>query len=195
MQTATKKVSLGLVAVLHVKKTLEELAQYGMMCRQRKLTILNFDNLADLAFLLAGWLAIVRQSLGRDSLEKPWMALYSGMAWLRLLYSLRGEEWMGPRLLPILAAINDTFVFFFVTGVCIAAAAHAYYNLQLREEPGPIYAAFMQVIRLGIFGDFDLFEFEGLDTTYHLNELVNDTGDAVQAWEPVDPDPGPDYVS
>ena len=53
----------------------------------------------------------------------------------------------------------------------------------------------MQVIRLGIFGDFDLFEFEGLDTTYELREGANDTSDAVQAWEPVDPDPGPDYVS
>ena len=134
------------------------------MCAQQKVSILNFENLADLAFLLAGWFAIVRQSLDTDSLEKPWMAIFSAMSWLRFLYSLRGEEWMGPRLLPILAAIYDTFVFFFVTSVCIAAAVHAYYNLQLREEPGPVYAAFMQVIRLGIFGDFDLFEFEGLDS-------------------------------
>ena len=41
-------------------------------------------------------------------------------------------------------------------------------------------------VRLGIFGDFDLFEFEGLDTTYKPNG---------EEWEPVDPDPGPDYVN
>ena len=65
----------------------------------------------------------------------------------------------------------------------------------MRDDPTPTYAALMQVIRLGMFGDFDLFEFEGLDMTYQLSELANDTGDAFQAWEPVNPDPGPDYVS
>ena len=56
----------------------------------------------------------------------------------------------------------------------------------MREEPTPVYAALMQVVRLGIFGDFDLFEFEGLDTTYKPNG---------EEWEPVDPDPGPNYVN
>ena len=114
-----KKVSLGLVAVLHGKKTLEEVYQYGMMCAQHKVSILTFDNLADMALLVAGWFAIVRQSLDTDSLEKPWMAIFCAMSWLRFLYSLRGEEWMGPRLLPILAAIKDTSVFFLVTGMGI----------------------------------------------------------------------------
>ena len=73
--------------------------------------------------------------------------------------------------------------------ICLAAAAHAYYNLGARDEPTPTYAAFMQVIRLGIFGDFDMFEFEGLDPTYALKE-----DDIDQIWEPQDPIPGPDYV-
>ena len=75
-----------------------------------------------------------------------------------------------------------------VTVTCICAATHAYYNLQLREDPTPTYAAFMQVVRLGIFGDFDLFEFEGLDPTLKLNENSSE-------WEPQDPDPGEDYVA
>ena len=36
VQTATEKMSLGLVTVLPGNKTLEELSQYGMMCRQMK---------------------------------------------------------------------------------------------------------------------------------------------------------------
>lgn len=71
--------------------------------------------------------------------------------------------------------------------MCLSAAAHAYYNLQIRNEPVPTYAAVMQVVRLGIFGDFDLFEFEGLDPTYKLKDDVNEL-------EPIDPSPGPDYL-
>eukprot|EP00435_Cladocopium_sp_Y103_P042240 s2865_g11.t1 len=157
-----------------------------MYCYHRdRFTILDFDNLADIAYIVAGWVAIVRQALDPTKLEKPWMSIFSAMAWLRALYSLRGETWMGPRLLPIISALKDTAAFFLVTLTCILAASHAYYNLQMREEPTPAYAAFMQVVRLGIFGDFDLFEFEGLDPTYKLNG---------QEWEPVDPDPGPNYV-
>ena len=94
---------------------------------------------------------------------------------------------MGPRLLPILSAIQDTFAFFLLTILCLSASAHAYYNLQIRDEPGPTYAAVMQVVRLGIFGDFDLFEFEGLDPTYKMKDDANE-------WEPIDPNPGPDYI-
>ena len=100
---------------------------------------------------------------------------------------------MGPRLLPILSAVKDTFAFFLLMVICIASAAHAYYNLQFREEPTPTYAALMQVVRLGIFCDFDLFEFEGLDPTYRLKDDGNDS-DSQNEWEPIDPSPGPDYV-
>ena len=100
---------------------------------------------------------------------------------------------MGPRLLPILSAVKDTFAFFLLMVICIASASHAYYNLQLREEPTPTYAALMQVVRLGIFGDFDLFEFEGLDPTYRLKDDGNDN-ESQNEWEPIDPSPGPDYV-
>ena len=195
--------SLWLAAILHIKKTFDEILQasphllWVLCCRWRrgpetkaKRSYINFDNIADIWYIVSGWLAICRQLVAfPSSLEKPWMAMFCAFSWLRLLYCLRGETWMGPRLLPILSAIKDTFAFFMLMCICLAAAAHAYYNLGARDEPTPTYAAFMQVIRLGIFGDFDMFEFEGLDATYALK------GDDIdQIWEPQDPVPGPDYV-
>lgn len=187
--------SLFVIVVLHAKKTLDESVQLVLhmrsqcSCRQTPESYITFDNAADLMYLVTGWMAVNRQLfVVTEGLEKPWMAMFSALAWLRLLYSLRGESWMGPRLLPILSAIKDTFAFFMLTGLCLAAATHAYYNLQLREEPTPSYAAMMQVVRLGIFGDFDLFEFEGLDPVYTQKQ------DNVHEWEPTDPSPGPDYV-
>ena len=197
--------SLWLAAVLHTKKTFDEILQasphllWVLCCRWRrratwtlkpKRSYVNFDNIADIWYIVSGWVAIYRQLVVfPSSLEKPWMAMFCALSWLRLLYCLRGETWMGPRLLPILSAIKDTFAFFMLMCICLAAAAHAYYNLGVRDEPTPTYAAFMQVIRLGIFGDFDMFEFEGLDPTYALKE-----DDIDQIWEPQDPVPGPDYV-
>eukprot|EP00438_Fugacium_kawagutii_P000456 Skav229755 [mRNA] locus=scaffold1796:89127:90214:- [translate_table: standard] len=113
---------------------------------------------------------MVRQFLQPDRLEKPWMALFSGMSWLRLVYALRGEAWMGPRVLPMLCALRDTWVFGTVTILSILAATHAFYNFQVRDRD-EVYATFIRVIRFGIFGDFDLLE-----------------------WEQGDPDAGPDYV-
>ena len=197
--------SLWLAAILHTKKTFDEILQasphllWVLCCRwlrratwtlKPKQSYVNFDNVADIWYIVSGWVAICRQLVVfPSSLEKPWMAMFCALSWLRLLYSLRGEAWMGPRLLPILSAIKDTFAFFVLMCICLAAAAHAYYNLGVRDEPTPTYAAFMQVIRLGIFGDFDMFEFEGLDPTYALKE-----DDIDQIWEPQDPVPGPDYV-
>ena len=191
--------SLWLAAILHIKKTFDEILQASLHLLQvlrlpRRKTVtksyINFDNVADIWYIVSGWVAIYRQLVVfPSSLEKPWMAMFCALSWLRLLYCLRGETWMGPRLLPILSAIKDTFAFFMLMCICLAAAAHAYYNLGARDEPTPTYAAFMQVIRLGIFGDFDMFEFEGLDPTFALKE-----DDIDQIWEPQDPTPGPDYV-
>ena len=187
--------TLWLAAILHAKKTFDEVLQVSrhllqVLSCQTKRSYINFDNTADIWYIVSGWVAIDRQLVVfPSSLEKPWMAMFCAFSWLRLLYCLRGETWMGPRLLPILSAIKDTFAFFVLMSICLAAAAHAYYNLGVRDEPTPTYAAFMQVIRLGVFGDFDMFEFEGLDPTYALKG-----DDADQIWEPQDPAPGPDYV-
>lgn len=72
--------------------------------------------------------------------------------------------------------------------ICIVAASHAYYTLEIRDEPWPTYAALMQIVRLGIFGDFDMFEFEGLDPIYTSNDA-----DTAYILKPQDPDPGPHY--
>ena len=189
-----------MVVLLHLKKSWDESVQVlphlvqCLKCSANQRSYMTFDNVADALYLVGGWLAIARQLLiGSDELEKPCMAVFAAAAWLRLLYSLRAETWMGPRLLPILSAVKDTFAFFLLMVICIASAAHAYYNLQLREEPTPTYAALMQEVRLGVFGDFDLFEFEGLDPTYRLKDDGNDT-ESQNEWEPIDPSPGPDYV-
>eukprot|EP00434_Breviolum_minutum_P014722 symbB.v1.2.012981.t1/scaffold908.1/size153097/14 len=183
--------SLWLVAVLHAKKTFDELIQlFQHLPKVTTAGYMSFDNMADIWYIVTGWVAICRQFfVFPSSLEKPWMAMFCAFSWLRLLYCLRGETWMGPRLLPILSAIKDTLAFFVLMCISLAAAAHAYYNLGVRDEPTPTYAAFMQVIRLAVFGDFDMFEFEGLDPTYTLN-----SDDNIQIWEPQDPEPGPDYV-
>lgn len=156
---------MSLIAALHAKKSMEVLWHYLQICR----VTVDFENVAQLVYLGIGWSAIVRQFVQPESLEKPWMALFSGMSWLRLVYALRGERWMGPRVLPMLCALRDTLAFGTVTIISILAATHAFYNFQVRD-PDDVYAALTQVIRFGIFGDFDLFE-----------------------WE--DRDPGPDYVS
>ena len=193
--------ALYLVVALHLKKSLDESVQalphlvQCLKCSANQGSYMSFDNAADALYLVGGWFAIARQLfIGSDELEKPWMAVFAAAAWLRLLYSLRAETWMGPRLLPIISAVKDTFAFFLLMVICIASAAHAYYNLQLREEPTPTYAALMQVVRLGVFGDFDLFEFEGLDPTYRLKDDGNDN-ESQNEWEPIDPSPGPDYFS
>ena len=48
------------------------------------------------------------------------------------------------------------------------------------EDEYPIYSSFLQTVRLAIFGDFDLFEYQGQDITF---QLVDDE------WAPNDPNP------
>ena len=143
----------------------------------------SLETLADLVFLIAGYFAIFRQMdfYGTRELDKIFLPWFCAMYWLRLMYSLRGERWLGPYLLPILSAVRDTGAFFFVTSLCVAGATHAYVVLNAREDDRfPIYSAFTHTVRLAIFGDFDLFEFHGQDTTYMEKDGV---------WEPDDPDP------
>ena len=95
---------LYVVAALHLKKSLDESNQalphlvQCLKCSANLGSYMTFDNAADALYLVGGWLAIARQlSIGSDELEKPWMAIFAAAAWLRLLYSLRAETWMGPK--------------------------------------------------------------------------------------------------
>ena len=104
------------------------------------------------------------------------------MYWLRFIYSLRGERWLGPYLLPIFSSIHDTGAFFLLTSLCIAASTHAYIILgPRREDTYSVYSAFTHTFRLAMLGDFDIFEYQGQDTVYEQN--------AEQQWEPNDPSP------
>ncbi|CAK9098802.1 Uncharacterized protein SCF082_LOCUS46291 [Durusdinium trenchii] len=114
------------------------------------------------------------------------------MAWLRLLASLRGYTWLGLRFLPIIKAIINSMSFFFITGMCLLASSHAYYQIGPRkEDPLPVFSAFAIPFRLGILGDFDLFEIEGTDTKY-IEGTDNETNET--SWEPEDPKPGDDHL-
>ncbi|CAE7522868.1 unnamed protein product [Symbiodinium sp. CCMP2592] len=152
----------------------------------------SLETLVDLFFLVAGSFAIYRQmdicSVGE--LEPIFLPGFCSMYWLRLMYSLRGERWLGPYLLPILSAVRDTGAFFFVTSLCVASATHAYVIMNPRgEDEYPIYSSFLHTVRLAIFGDFDLFEYQGQDTTFQLVD---------GEWAPKDPSPkavGEDPVS
>lgn len=72
--------SLYVVAVLHLKKTLDEFFQafrYLIQClnSSAQRSYMTFDNAADFLYMVAGWLAIVRQlRIGSEELEKPCMA-------------------------------------------------------------------------------------------------------------------------
>ena len=112
---------LMLTAMLHGQKSVEELYQSLSACRKCNLNLLEFDNMADMAYITLGWWAILRQASHMSTLEKPMMSLFSTVSWLRALYAFRGESWMGPRLLPILSALRDTRAFFIVTAVCVLA--------------------------------------------------------------------------
>jgi len=63
---------------VHLHRSLNQSAQ-----------VLDVDNVFDLSYLVAGWIAIGRQ-LWTQSLENNFMALYCGMSWLRVLWTLRG---------------------------------------------------------------------------------------------------------
>ena len=144
---------------------------------------LDLEMLADASFLVVALAAVVSQMQREAELDQLFLPWCAAMAWLRGLYSLRGERWIGRYMLPILSAVRDTGAFFFVTALCLAAASHAYFILNPRgEDPYPIYSAFLHTARLGLFGDFDVFEYQGQDATYQLNDYTNE-------WEPQDPSP------
>jgi len=95
---------------------------------------------------------------------------------------------VGPQLLPISKAIQETGVFFLVVFCFLAAGVHAYYTIGPRTEPFPLYASTMQIFRLGILGDFDMYDFEGQDP-------VMTHADGSMTWEPQDPEPSDVYVA
>ncbi|CAK9018074.1 unnamed protein product [Durusdinium trenchii] len=176
-----------ILAILHAKETSE--------CMVIELWDWDIFNLVDIMYSGIGAAVIGKQLelwLPPEGWNKALLALFCGMAWLRLLASLRGYAWLGLRFLPIINAIMDSMPFFFITSTCLLASAHAYYQMGPRkEDPLPLFSAFVIPFRLGILGDFDLFQFEGKDTKYvEGNETETDEA----SWVPKDPEPGDDHL-
>ena len=214
--------ALYVLTFIHIKMALEELIQqleamFGSIqtaCRSwlrrdrvpNMAPFLDIDQVTDMGYQILGCWALLKQwnhmydELDEEGklklhLEKRWMAAFSAMAWFRFCYSLRGETWFGPRILPMAFALRDTVVFFLFALICVCAATHAYYNLQLREDSehtSSLYQSLLQVLRLGIFGDFDLFDFEGADPYLDLT-THDDVGPSRQVFVEEDPRPGKRY--
>merc|ERR1712107_569886 len=96
---------------------------------------------------------------------------------------------IGMKILPMFKAVQDTGPFFIVVIFCLSASTHAYYTIQPRLDPWPFYASVMQISRLGILGDFDLFEFEGEDPWLKRGDEEDEDRYVFE-----DPPPGDDYV-
>ena len=109
------------------------------------------------------------------------LAAWCIVKWFRVMYSLRGFELFGPRLLPILSALKDTLAFLILMAFCLFGCTHAYYVLGTRGGPSLPYAAFLPTFRLGVTGDYDMHELGGVDPVL----VKEDEG----VWAPEDPDP------
>jgi hypothetical protein len=188
-------VCLGVCTTITVKDILEEILQIVHTSTPRDNGVIFYIIHHYLCKLeqVFDWSGIMLDIFGMcvvwsTSAEGVWkspLAIWAGARWLRTLYGLRGYECIGLKMLPILSALQDTFIFMLVVCFFLAAAVHAYYVLGVREAPSPLYAAVLPMLRLGLFGDFDMFELEGVDTSF-----VQDH----QALQPRDPDPSDLYV-
>ena len=160
MQQLRPYVPLAAVAVIQARKAVDLLGQQAEIAwaiirgNTAWRALLDLDTSIDIAYVTVSCLAIWGQwelhSNGELDVEKPFISLFSAAAWLRMIYGCRGETWCGPRLLPMIAALNSTVDFFVVTLMSLMAATHAYYALKLRSEPSPEYAAFSHMARFRV---------------------------------------------
>ena len=144
--------------------------------------ILDPRNMVDMVLLLvetAGLTTLI--SWANLEWQRGLLAAWSIVKWFRVMYSLRGFELFGPRILPILSALKDTAAFLILMGFCLLSFTHAFYVLGTHDNlPHWMYGAFLPVFRLGVIGDSDLDELAGVNTVFG-----NENG----IWAPQDPDP------
>eukprot|EP00927_Polykrikos_kofoidii_P079076 TRINITY_DN75863_c0_g1_i1.p1 TRINITY_DN75863_c0_g1~~TRINITY_DN75863_c0_g1_i1.p1 ORF type:complete len:665 (+),score=80.56 TRINITY_DN75863_c0_g1_i1:212-1996(+) len=191
-------VVIFLLFSLSAKSSVEELVQAIEIVRRRSGIHPRSGNLVDWARLVLDCASIralltlyvgdgdEERSSSPTPAQRTIIGAWCGVHWLHALNSLRGFYFFGPRVLPIIYAVADTFVFFLVLAFGMCGAVHAYYVLGVREEPTPFVAALLPIFRLAVLGDVDLFEFEGSDTVY-----VADGG----VLEPQDPEPTQMYIA
>jgi len=104
------------------------------------------------------------------------MACLVMFRWNKSLYALRCIKTFGLPMLPILRAMRDINAFCFVLLFVLFGFSHTYYTLGIHQD---ISSAFNAVYRLGVLGDFDLQELEGVDPHFGVD------GNTMM---PVDPD-------
>lgn len=75
--------------------------------------------------------------------------------WWKVLYSLRGFEVFGDRILPVLGAFQEVLPFLLVIFFCGGAFVHASYALAHQRT---VVQVIETIYRLGVLGDFDKYE-------------------------------------
>ena len=132
------------------------------------LSIRTVTDWASLGLSVAGVLRL--QYFDGHPLSRTLVGIYYLMVWYAGLYAMRGMSlWrFNERFLPILQAMRKTGTFFFVLGVSLLAASHAYFTVGRMERipDNPMYRAFERTFRLGFLGDFDLDQLMLEDTIY-----------------------------
>jgi len=101
----------------------------------------------------------------------PLCALVGFSRWWKLLYALRGLDYFGERLLPILGAFQEVLPFTLVLLFYTGAFVHGTYALSFQGLDKVVLA----VYRLGVLGDFDL-ESDVYGATYQ-SSVDLDTGE------------------
>jgi len=158
----------GTLGILVAKTAVEEVFEACASVRRCKCFeeyVFNLRNVLDWArnaveFAGLGALSSWDERPGQRGLVAVWCAV----KWLQVLYTLRGFELFGPRILPIFSALKDTAAFFVVMTFCLLAVTHGFYVLGTQQGPGNLlYAAFLPVYRLGVTGDYDMDELAGVD--------------------------------
>ena len=158
----------GTLGLLVAKTAVEEVFEASASVRRCKCLeeyVFNLRNVLDWArnaveFAGLGALSSWDGRPGQRGLVAVWCAV----KWLQVLYTLRGFELFGPRILPIFSALKDTAAFFVVMTFCLLAVTHGFYVLGTQQGPGNLlYAAFLPAYRLGVTGDYDMDELAGVD--------------------------------
>lgn len=105
----------------------------------------------------------------RSVVGKGFMALFFFQRWILFLYSLRGLEMLGPRLLPIIYAVKDTALFFCVLFTFLLGFTHVYFVIGPGDVTNfsttPLYTAFFRTYNFGVLNQFAIGDLEGNEGT------------------------------
>lgn len=121
------------------------------------------------------------ESQQRDSLPfRILLAIVVFFRWMRVLNGLKGYEFAGKDMLPIMRAFGNVLPFFSVVACPLLGFTHAYFCFGVYG--GDFFLTFSIIYRLGFLGDFDMDEMEDVNAAY---EAQNNT-----VFEPLEPDKG-----